>query len=89
MRFQYFFCSLSGNKGLRGVPSLSECLLLWGSNGLSVGGKITIGVSSVVVFCILLFLIYICCIRRGHNDYDFGLPQELIGKFTFNSFVPY
>ncbi|PSS13418.1 LRR receptor-like serine/threonine-protein kinase precursor [Actinidia chinensis var. chinensis] len=69
---------LSGNKGLCGVPSLPKCPLFWGSNGLSIGGKIAIGVSSVVVFCILLFLIYICCIRRGHNDYDFGLPQELM-----------
>ncbi|XP_052199491.1 receptor-like protein 4 [Diospyros lotus] len=69
---------LSGNKGLCGVPSLPECPLFWGSDGLSTGGKVAIGISSGVVFCILLLVIYICCIRRGHNDYDFGLPQELM-----------
>uniref|UniRef100_A0A5B7B3U0 Malectin-like domain-containing protein n=2 Tax=Davidia involucrata TaxID=16924 RepID=A0A5B7B3U0_DAVIN len=69
---------LSGNKGLCGVPSLPDCPLFWENGGLSTGGKIAIGVSCLVIFCMLLLMIYICCIRRGHNDYDFGLPQELV-----------
>ncbi|KAL7001232.1 hypothetical protein U1Q18_002384 [Sarracenia purpurea var. burkii] len=69
---------LSGNKGLCGVPSLPECPLFWGHHGLSTGGKVAIGISSLVMFCIILLVIYICCIRRGPNDYDFGLPPELM-----------
>ncbi|XP_028117441.1 receptor-like protein 4 [Camellia sinensis] len=63
---------LHGNKGLCGVPSLPDCPLL------STGGKIAVGISSVVTFCILLLVIYICFIRRGRNDYEFGFPQELM-----------
>ncbi|KAI7997592.1 Receptor-like protein 4 [Camellia lanceoleosa] len=63
---------LYGNKGLCGVPSLPDCPLL------STGGKIAVGISSVVAFCILLLVIYICFIRRGRNDYEFGFPQELM-----------
>ncbi|XP_058194338.1 receptor-like protein 4 [Rhododendron vialii] len=63
---------LSGNKGLCGVPSLPECPLL------STGGKIAVGISSLVLFCILLLAVYICCIRRGRYDYDFGIPPELM-----------
>ncbi|PSR91199.1 Receptor-like protein kinase [Actinidia chinensis var. chinensis] len=69
---------LSNNKGLCGVPSLPDCPLFWGSNGLSTRGKIAIGIASLVVFCIVLSVIYICCIRRGPNDYDFGFPRELM-----------
>ncbi|KAF5958004.1 hypothetical protein HYC85_005229 [Camellia sinensis] len=69
---------LSGNKGLCGVPSLPECPLFWRRYSLSTGGKIAIGISAVVMFCILLLVIYMCCIRRGHHDYDFALPQELM-----------
>uniref|UniRef100_A0A5B7B1W6 Malectin-like domain-containing protein n=1 Tax=Davidia involucrata TaxID=16924 RepID=A0A5B7B1W6_DAVIN len=69
---------LSGNKGLCGVPSLLDCPLFWENGGLSTGGKIAIGVSCLVIFCMLLLVIYICCIRRGRNDYDFGFPQEFM-----------
>ncbi|KAM7487596.1 hypothetical protein LguiB_025080 [Lonicera macranthoides] len=69
---------LSGNKGLCGVPSLPNCPMFWGNGGLSTRGKIAIGLSCLIVFCVLLLVIYICCIRRGRNDYDFGLPQELM-----------
>ncbi|XAR55843.1 Non-specific serine/threonine protein kinase [Bertholletia excelsa] len=69
---------LSGNRGLCGVPPLPECPLLWGHDGLSTGGKVAIGISSLVVVSILLIVIYMCCIRRRHYEYDFGLPQELM-----------
>ncbi|KAJ4960106.1 hypothetical protein NE237_020016 [Protea cynaroides] len=69
---------LSGNKGLCGVPSLPSCPLFWGKDGLSTAGKIAIGLSSVVVLSIIVLVIYICFIRKGENDYDFGLPQDLI-----------
>ncbi|KAJ7943204.1 Leucine-rich repeat protein kinase family protein [Quillaja saponaria] len=67
---------LSGNKGLCGVPSLPACAIFWEKGRLSTLGKIAIGLSCLVVFCVLLLVIYIC-IRRRRNDYDFGLPQEL------------
>ncbi|XAR65392.1 Non-specific serine/threonine protein kinase [Bertholletia excelsa] len=69
---------LADNKALCGAPSLPECPLLWGRNGLSTGGKVAVAISSLVVFCIILTLVYMFCIRRGPNDYDFGLPQELM-----------
>jgi len=69
---------LSGNKGLCGVPSLPDCPLFWGSNGLSTGGKIAIGISSLILFCMLSLAVYVCCIRRRRYDYDFSLPQELM-----------
>ncbi|KAI8527627.1 hypothetical protein RHMOL_Rhmol12G0090100 [Rhododendron molle] len=61
-----------GISSLCGVPSLPECPLL------STGGKIAVGISSLVLFCILLLAVYICCIRRGRYDYDFGIPPELM-----------
>lgn len=73
--------SLSGNKGLCGAPSLPSCPLFWENGGLSKGGKIAIGISSVVLFSAVLLLVYICCIRRGRHDYDFGLPQDLLCKY--------
>ncbi|XP_018823687.1 receptor-like protein 4 [Juglans regia] len=69
---------LSGNKDLCGVHPLPECPLFWENGGLSKKGKIAIGLSSLVVFLLLLLLIYIFYIRRGRNDYDFGLPQDLM-----------
>lgn len=74
-------CSLSTNKGLCGVPSLPNCSLLWGKHGLSTGAKVAIGLSCLVIFSALLFGIYYCVIRRRRNDYDFGLPHELMCKF--------
>lgn len=68
---------LSGNKGLCGVPSLPDCPLFWGKDGLSTGGKVAIGLSCLFVFCVLLLVIHIC-IKRRRNDYDFGLPHELM-----------
>ncbi|KAI3719981.1 hypothetical protein L6452_20888 [Arctium lappa] len=68
---------LSGNKGLCGVPSLPDCPLFWKNGGLSNGGKIAVGISCGVVFLLVLVIVYIC-IRRRRNDYDFGLPQELM-----------
>ncbi|XP_059655550.1 receptor-like protein 4 [Cornus florida] len=68
---------LSGNKGLCGVPPLPDCPLFWRNGGLSNAGKIAIGLSCLVIFCMLLLVIYLCC-RRGRNDYDFGLPSELM-----------
>ncbi|CAK9327792.1 unnamed protein product [Citrullus colocynthis] len=70
--------SLSSNKGLCGVPSLPTCPIFWENGRLSKTGKIAIGVSSTFLFCALLAVIYICCIRRRRNDYDFGLPSELM-----------
>ncbi|KAM0016793.1 putative non-specific serine/threonine protein kinase [Helianthus debilis subsp. tardiflorus] len=68
---------LSGNKGLCGVPSLPDCPLFWKNGGLSDGGKIAIGISCGVVFLLAAVITFIC-IRRRRNDYDFGLPQELM-----------
>ncbi|KAL7149310.1 hypothetical protein ABFS83_05G030800 [Erythranthe nasuta] len=69
---------LSGNKGLCGVPSLPDCPLFWDKNGLSTGGKIGIGLSCLVIICALVFGIYYICVKRRHNEYDFGLPHELM-----------
>lgn len=77
----FFLRSLSSNKGLCGVPSLPTCPLFWEHGRLSKTGKIAIGVSSTFLFCALLAVIYICCIRRRRNDYDFGLPSELMCKY--------
>ena len=74
--------SLSGNKGLCGVPTLPACPFSW-EKGLSTGGKIAIGLACVVVFALILLVIYIFCIKRGGNDYDFGLPQDLICEYSF------
>lgn len=70
-----------------GVPSLPDCPLFWKNGGLSKNGKIAIGISCLIFVCLLSLLIYICCIRRGRNDYDFGLPHELTCKFFLPSIV--
>ncbi|KAL8531633.1 hypothetical protein ACS0TY_008288 [Phlomoides rotata] len=69
---------LSGNKGLCGVPPLPDCPLFWRKDGLSTGGKIAIGVSSLVILSILVLVIYYFCIKRKRSNYDFGLPHELV-----------
>ncbi|MBA0613268.1 hypothetical protein Godav_013738, partial [Gossypium davidsonii] len=69
---------LSGNKGLCGVPPLPDCPLFWENGRLSKGGKIAIGLSCFLFVAVLLLVIYLFCIRRGRNDYDFGLPSDLI-----------
>ncbi|XP_058091386.1 receptor-like protein 4 isoform X2 [Magnolia sinica] len=71
---------LSSNKGLCGVPTLPACPFFWEKGNLSTSGKIAIGLACAVILILLLLMIYICCIRRGRNDYDFGLPQDLISK---------
>ncbi|KAJ7954060.1 Leucine-rich repeat protein kinase family protein [Quillaja saponaria] len=68
---------LAGNNGLCGIPPLPACHIFWESGRLSTPGKIAIGLSCLVFFCVLLLVVYIC-IRRRRNDYDFGLPHELI-----------
>ncbi|KAK4779735.1 hypothetical protein SAY87_015841 [Trapa incisa] len=70
---------LSGNKGLCGGPSLSGCSI---DGGLSSGGKVGIGLSSVIAFVLLLVFLYAWYIRRKRNNYEFGFPQDLMGKFT-------
>ncbi|KAG8366568.1 hypothetical protein BUALT_Bualt17G0093500 [Buddleja alternifolia] len=69
---------LYGNKGLCGVPSLRDCPLFWGKHGLSTGGKVAIGLSCLVIFSALALGIYYFCVWRRRNDYDFGLPHELM-----------
>lgn len=64
-----------------GGPTLPDCPLFWENGSLSTKGKIAIGLSSLVFFCVLLLVIYMFCIRRGRNDYDFGLPQDLMCKY--------
>lgn len=81
LREKLYF-SLSTNKGLCGVPSLPECPFLWSNGRLSSGGKIAIGITCLVVVCVVLLVIYIC-VRRKRNDYDFGLPHELMCKLIF------
>ncbi|CAJ1976691.1 unnamed protein product [Sphenostylis stenocarpa] len=68
---------LSGNKGLCGVPSLPSCPIFWEHGRLSTRGKLAIGLSCLLVFCVVLLLAYIY-IRRKRNDYDFALPHELM-----------
>ncbi|XP_073031594.1 receptor-like protein 4 isoform X1 [Primulina eburnea] len=68
---------LYGNKELCGVPSLPNCSLIWGNNGLSTGAKVGIALSCLVVFSTLVLGIY-CCISRRQNEYDFGFPHELM-----------
>ncbi|KAJ4841368.1 hypothetical protein Tsubulata_016506 [Turnera subulata] len=68
---------LSGNKGLCGVPSLPQCPLLWENGGLSTAGKIGLAVSGAVLL-VLLLLLYVFCIRRRRNDYDFAPTHDLM-----------
>ncbi|CAL1392834.1 unnamed protein product [Linum trigynum] len=70
--------NLSGNKALCGVPSLPDCSLVWENGHLSKGGKIGIAIACVVVFLGILFVIYICWIRRTRHDYDFAPPHDLM-----------
>lgn len=79
----FFFTSLSGNKGLCGVPSLPACPFFWEKGNLSTGGKVAIGLACGVFLIVLLLLIYILCIRRGRHDYDFAPTQDLTCKFSF------
>ncbi|XVF42998.1 hypothetical protein PTKIN_Ptkin02bG0005000 [Pterospermum kingtungense] len=69
---------LSGNKGLCGVPPLPDCPLFWEHGRLSKGGKIAIGISCFLFVSLVLLVIYIFCFKRGKNDYDFGLPSDLM-----------
>lgn len=80
------FFSLSGNKGLCGVPSLPSCPMFWEHGRLSTRGKIAIALSCLFVFCVVLLVAYIY-IRRKRNDYDFALPHELMCKYDFNEIV--
>jgi hypothetical protein len=66
----YFCASLSGNKGLCGVPTLPDCAVFWEKGGLSKSGKIALGVSLGFVLLAILIVVYILCIRRGPYDYD-------------------
>lgn len=75
--------SLSGNKGLCGVPTLPECALFWEKGGLNKTGKIALGASFGFVLLVILIVVYILCIRRGPYDYDFEFPQDLTCKYTF------
>jgi len=81
-----FLFSLSGNKGLCGVPSLPSCPIFWEHGRLSTRGKLAIGLSCLFVFCVALLLAYIY-IRRKRNDYDFTLPHELMCKYDFNKIL--
>ncbi|KAL2328022.1 hypothetical protein Fmac_021449 [Flemingia macrophylla] len=77
---------ISGNKGLCGVPYLPSCPMFWENGILSSQGKIAIGLSCLLVFCVVLLLAYIY-IRRKRNDYDFALPHELMCKYDFTKLV--
>lgn len=79
----FLFDSLYGNKGLCGVTPLPDCPLFWENGGLSTKGKIAIGISCGVVFCLMLLMLYIIYVRRRRNDYDFGFPQDLIRKYDW------
>ncbi|KAK4260879.1 hypothetical protein QN277_003942 [Acacia crassicarpa] len=68
---------LYDNKGLCGVPSLPACPIFWENGRLSSRGKIAIGLSCLLVFCLIVLLVLIY-IRKRRNDYDFGLPSELM-----------
>ncbi|KAK6134027.1 hypothetical protein DH2020_032231 [Rehmannia glutinosa] len=69
---------LTSNKGLCGVPSLPNCPLFWGKHGLSTGGKVAIGLSCLVIISALGLGLYYCFVWRRRNDYDFGLPHEMM-----------
>ncbi|CAL9147496.1 unnamed protein product [Musa hybrid cultivar] len=71
---------LSGNKGLCGVPTLPACPLFWDKQGLSAAGKIAIGLSCAFIL-IMLLLLYLFCIRRRSDDYNFEFPQDLVCEY--------
>ncbi|KAI4379165.1 hypothetical protein MLD38_005496 [Melastoma candidum] len=68
---------LSGNKESCGQSPLPSCSVLWKNGGLSPGGKVAVGLSCVV-FSGLLLGLYLCCFRRRHSNYEFGLPLEMM-----------
>eukprot|EP01018_Ginkgo_biloba_P025582 Gb_25576 [translate_table: standard] len=70
--------NLSGNQGLCGVPSLPACPYFWEKPGLSTGAKFGIALSAMVLIILLISLLYLCFIKRRKDDYDFGLPHDLI-----------
>ncbi|WVZ72174.1 hypothetical protein U9M48_020676 [Paspalum notatum var. saurae] len=76
-RALYSSDSLSGNKGLCGVPTLPACALFWEKGGLNKTGKIALGASFGFLLLIIFIVVYILCIRRGPYDYDFEFPQDL------------
>ena len=82
----YFSGSLSGNKGLCGVPTLPACALFWEKGGLNKTGKIALGASFGFLLLVVLIVVYILCIRRGPYDYDFDFPQDLTCKFYLINF---
>ncbi|CAN6451876.1 unnamed protein product [Victoria cruziana] len=71
---------LSSNKGLCGVPTLPDCPFSWSRSNLSSGAKVAIILASITFVFLLGLLIYVVFIRKGRNDYDFGLPQDLVCK---------
>jgi hypothetical protein len=77
----HFSGSLSGNKGLCGVPTFPDCAVFWEKGGLNKIGKIALGVSLGFVLLVILIVVYILCIRRGPYDYDFEFPQDLTCKY--------
>ncbi|KAH9312737.1 hypothetical protein KI387_027772, partial [Taxus chinensis] len=72
--------NLTGNLALCGVPSLPDCPYFWEKDGLSVGAKIGIALSAVLLVIMLISILYICFMRKRDKDYDFGLglPHDLI-----------
>ncbi|EPS63614.1 hypothetical protein M569_11171, partial [Genlisea aurea] len=72
---------ISGNRGLCGAPSLSDCPLFWDDRGmLSPLGRIAIAVLCLVLFSAASSALYCCCCirKRRRMEYDFGLPHELV-----------
>lgn len=60
--------------------------MFWEHGGLSTRGKIAIVFSCLFVFCVVLLLVYIY-IRKKRNDYDFGLPHEIMGEYNLNEIL--
>ncbi|GER36255.1 leucine-rich repeat protein kinase family protein [Striga asiatica] len=69
---------LEGNKRLCGVPSLPDCSVLWGKEGLSTGGKVAIALSCLVIISVVAVGVYYFVVWRHRNDYDFSFPHELL-----------